>query len=68
MCYSVLGCTFDHRGNTANTMTEADWLSIGEGTHGYSGADMSILVRDALMEPIRTLQVCTQESGIEGDF
>ena len=49
-------------------MTEADWLYIGEGTQGYSGADMSILVRDALMEPIRTLQVCTQESGIEGDF
>merc|ERR1712216_280283 len=47
-------------------MTEADWLYIGEGTQGYSGADMSILVRDALMEPIRTLQTATHFRKVPG--
>jgi SpoVK/Ycf46/Vps4 family AAA+-type ATPase len=30
---------------------------LGRMTEGYSGADVAIMVRDALMEPIRTLQV-----------
>ena len=43
-------------GETANEMGEADWQEVGAGTKGYSGADMNILVRDAMMQPIRELQ------------
>mmetsp|Transcript_22091 Transcript_22091/g.61921 ORF Transcript_22091/g.61921 Transcript_22091/m.61921 type:complete len:446 (+) Transcript_22091:27-1364(+) len=40
-------------GDTQNDLSEEDHHSIAERTDGFSGADMSILVRDAIMEPIR---------------
>uniref|UniRef100_A0AC35U1V1 Vesicle-fusing ATPase n=1 Tax=Rhabditophanes sp. KR3021 TaxID=114890 RepID=A0AC35U1V1_9BILA len=46
-------------GTTHNTMTEHDYKELGERSEGYSGADISILVRDALMQPIRKLQSAT---------
>ena len=46
-------------GTTANAMQDADWEEVGRGTQGYSGADMQILVRDAMMEPIRQIQTAT---------
>lgn len=48
-----------HLGSTPNSLTEADFLTLGKKTDGYSGADISIIVRDALMQPVRKVQSAT---------
>lgn len=45
-----------HLGNTPHNLTEEDFNELGTATEGYSGADIGILVRDAIMQPVRTLQ------------
>ncbi|CAK0830035.1 unnamed protein product [Prorocentrum cordatum] len=42
-----------HLGDTPNALQEADFRAIAERAEFFSGADMSILVRDAIYEPIR---------------
>ncbi|KAJ7909496.1 P-loop containing nucleoside triphosphate hydrolase protein [Mycena leptocephala] len=42
-----------HVGETPCELTRQDYQSLAEKTEGYSGADVSIVVRDALMQPIR---------------
>lgn len=46
-------------GQTPHSLTGKDFDYLAKKTDGYSGSDISILVRNALMEPIRTLQVAT---------
>jgi len=46
-------------GNTPNNLTHKDFQALGEMTEGYSGSDIAIAVRDALMEPIRKLRMAT---------
>ena len=53
-------------GTTANDMDEAAWNFVGQHTAGYSGADLAILVRDAMMEPIRMLQTATHFKTVAG--
>lgn len=48
-----------HIGNTPNSLSEADYRVLAEKTQGYSGADIGVLVRDALMQPIRRVQSAT---------
>lgn len=48
-----------HLGTTQNNLTEADFWDLGKKTEGYSGADISIIVRDALMQPVRKVQSAT---------
>ncbi len=43
-------------GNTPNSLTDDDFDDLGTLTEGYSGSDISTLVKDALMEPIRKCQ------------
>jgi len=43
-------------GNTPHTVTEEDFTELARLTEGYSGSDVSIIVKDALMEPIRKCQ------------
>jgi len=38
------------------TCTNPNFTQLGEKTDGYSGSDVSVLVREALMEPVRTCQ------------
>lgn len=45
-----------HLGNTPHNLTEQDFTELGTATEGYSGSDIGILVRDAIMQPVRTLQ------------
>jgi vacuolar protein-sorting-associated protein 4 len=48
-----------HLGSTQNSLKEVDFQELGRKTEGYSGADISIIVRDALMQPVRKVQSAT---------
>lgn len=49
-----------HVGDTPNTITEAQFQAIGAQAEGYSGSDIGIVVREALMEPLRKCQAAKQ--------
>ena len=46
-------------GNTPNSVSEEDFRTLAQRTEGYSGHDISIVVREALMEPVRKVQSAT---------
>lgn len=48
-----------HLGSTAHVLTEENLKQLAHMTEGYSGADISIVVRDALMQPVRKVQTAT---------
>jgi len=48
-----------HIGDTPNRLSQDDFKKLGDSTEGYSGADISIVVREALMQPIRFVQNAT---------
>jgi len=48
-----------HVGTTPNKLTAKHYRELAEKTEGYSGADISIIVRDALMQPVRMVQSAT---------
>jgi len=49
-----------HLGDTPNELTEAEFDKTGEITEGSSGADVKILVQEALMQPLRRCQKAKQ--------
>merc|ERR1712172_230650 len=53
-------------GNTPHMLTEEDIRVLGQRTDGYSGADISIVVRDALMQPVRKVQTATHFMTVSG--
>ena len=38
---------------TKNSLTEEDWITLGNESEGYSGSDLAIVVNEALMMPVR---------------
>ncbi|PFH48218.1 hypothetical protein AMATHDRAFT_66050 [Amanita thiersii Skay4041] len=42
-----------HIGSTPNELTPQDFRLLADKTDGYSGSDIAIVVRDALMQPVR---------------
>lgn len=46
--------------DTPNDLTEADFDEFAKYTENFSGSDISILVRDAVYEPVRRLQLAKQ--------
>ena len=48
-----------HLGSTPTCLQDSDFVTLGKKTDGYSGADVSIIVRDALMQPVRKVQSAT---------
>lgn len=46
-------------GSTTNDLTEQDLQLLAGETEGFSGSDISVLVRDALYEPVRIAQIAT---------
>ncbi|XP_037072283.1 vacuolar protein sorting-associated protein 4A-like [Pollicipes pollicipes] len=55
-----------HLGNTPHQLTEQDFRILGGKTEGFSGADISIVVRDALMQPVRKVQTATHFKRVRG--
>ena len=58
---------------TKNTVSEQDWVELGNASEGYSGSDMSIVVNEALMMPVRRCQTArrfkpTPEGGLIPTF
>ena len=49
-----------HLGDTPNSMRAEDFDVVGEKTEGFSGSDLSVVVREALMEPLRVCQHAKQ--------
>lgn len=46
--------------DTPNELAESDYEEFAKYTDNYSGSDISILVRDAVYEPVRRLQLAKQ--------
>ncbi|KAM4574552.1 vacuolar protein sorting-associated protein 4B-like [Fundulus diaphanus] len=55
-----------HLGSTPNELTDEDFVTLGNKTEGYSGADISVIVRDALMQPVRRVQSATHFKKFRG--
>ena len=47
-------------GDTPNSMLPENFETVGARTDGFSGSDLSVLVREALMEPLRVCQLAKQ--------
>jgi len=48
-----------HIGSTPCKLTDNDFELLAKKTEGFSGSDISTVVNDALMEPVRTMQSAT---------
>ncbi|KAF5339320.1 hypothetical protein D9611_009896 [Ephemerocybe angulata] len=48
-----------HVGNTPCQLADEDYSVLAEKTEGYSGSDIAIVVRDALMQPVRKVIAAT---------
>ncbi|XP_078042310.1 vacuolar protein sorting 4 [Augochlora pura] len=55
-----------HLGSTSHHLMEEDFKKLAAATDGYSGADISIIVREALMEPVRQVQMATHFKRVRG--
>ncbi len=55
-----------HIGDTTNDLSKRDWQVLAQRTEGYSGADIGIVVREALMMPIRKVQSATHFKRASG--
>uniref|UniRef100_A0A0P5BRC5 vesicle-fusing ATPase n=1 Tax=Daphnia magna TaxID=35525 RepID=A0A0P5BRC5_9CRUS len=53
-------------GDTKHSLTEEDLRLLAKKTEGFSGADITILVRDALMQPVRKVQLATHFRRVRG--
>lgn len=47
-------------GDTPHNLTDIEFSILGEKAEGYSGSDVAVLVREALMEPLRKCQSARQ--------
>ncbi|KAJ1073288.1 hypothetical protein K5549_016691 [Capra hircus] len=55
-----------HLGSTPHNLTEANIHELARKTEGYSGADISVIVRDSLMQPVRKVQSATHFKKVCG--
>ncbi|KAL1923062.1 uncharacterized protein VTP21DRAFT_9438 [Calcarisporiella thermophila] len=52
-------------GDTPCNLTPTDFKQLAEKTDGFSGSDIAILVRDALMAPVRKVQSATHFKWVD---
>lgn len=53
-----------HIGETPTELSDSDLMIIARKTENYSGSDISVAVREALMEPVRKVQRATHYKNI----
>lgn len=53
-----------HVGDTPCALGSKDFRTLAEKTEGYSGSDISIIVRDALMQPVRKVISATHFKAV----
>eukprot|EP01066_Platyproteum_vivax_P011502 Platyproteum_vivax@DN5224_c0_g1_i2.p1 len=53
-------------GKTPHELSELDFRALGSAAIGYSGADVALVVRDALFEPVRKCRMATHYKCVEG--
>ncbi|CAR27553.1 hypothetical protein ZYGR_0N00340 [Zygosaccharomyces rouxii] len=51
-------------GETPCSLTKEEFRQLGELTEGYSGSDVAVAVKDALMEPVRRIQSATHFKNV----
>lgn len=56
-----------HIGNTPSDLVEEDYSELATVTNGFSGSDISVIVRDALMEPLRAMSYATHFRKVKDD-
>ncbi|KAK6909881.1 hypothetical protein I203_103907 [Kwoniella mangroviensis CBS 8507] len=54
-------------GTTPNGLTPKDFTTLAEQTEGYSGSDIAVIVRDALMQPVRKVLSATHFKEVQSD-
>nr|XP_031859442.1 uncharacterized protein CI109_005086 [Kwoniella shandongensis]KAA5526514.1 hypothetical protein CI109_005086 [Kwoniella shandongensis] len=54
-------------GTTPHGLKPADFMSLAEQTDGYSGSDIAVIVRDALMQPVRKVLSATHFKEVTVD-
>lgn len=57
-----------HLGDTPHTVTKQQFRELAGMTNGYSGSDIAVCVRDALMQPVRKVQTATHFKKVADDF
>eukprot|EP01126_Amoeba_proteus_P055359 TRINITY_DN6861_c0_g1_i4.p1 TRINITY_DN6861_c0_g1~~TRINITY_DN6861_c0_g1_i4.p1 ORF type:complete len:192 (+),score=36.07 TRINITY_DN6861_c0_g1_i4:1083-1658(+) len=57
-----------HLGNTPHSLTSEDFRELAKLSEGYSGSDISDVVREALMEPVRMIQDATHYKRVRWFF
>nr|CCD13495.1 unnamed protein product [Trypanosoma congolense IL3000] len=55
-----------HIGDTPHTLTDDDCYELAKMTEMYSGSDISIVVRNAMMECVRSVQLATHFKRVVG--
>jgi len=55
-----------HIGTTPHSLKDNEFKELAKVSEGYSGADISIVVRDALMQPVRKVQSATHFKRVRG--
>ena len=55
-------------GKTPNALSEEDFLELGKATEGYSGSDITVVVKEAMMMPVRRCQTATRFKMVGGMF